>query len=528
MKTIVQISRVLVGLLFIFSGIIKLNDPKGLAIKLEEYFDVFSSDAAAKQDTLHFQVTSGGSLVADKKYVLYTFDKVRPLEIKSKVEKVESAPIDSSAIDSLKSRESRKGKHKATRYKVELVAFFSSEQFVLNTFETTDSQAVSVLAVKMKVKDKTFFQEDVKYSLASLPSLSRAIDVSSFVKQDSGWVDFYRWLKGWALFLSVSMCVLEVVLGFALLFGWNIRLTSWLLLLLILFFTFLTGYSAYYNKVTDCGCFGDFIKLKPWHSFYKDLVLLVLIGIVLFGKRHIKPWFSASFGWKLMGALTLLATTFGLYNYMYLPVWDFLPYKEGNNIYKIMTEVPPGMRATDSLQIEWVLKHKEKGDSVKFVDDKKMSKYIKYAGEGYEFSRRIEKVIIEGYKSPIHDFSITNAAGVNVTDSFMNHKGYQLVWISLYMDKGYNGGDQDLSLLTAEAKKLGIKVYGLTGNALDTAQKMADARKLGLEMFNGDQKMLLSMARYNPTLYLFKGPVVIRKWSGRSLPNANKLVKLTQ
>ena len=38
MKYLVWISRIIVGVLFIISGLIKLNDPLGFSFKLEEYF----------------------------------------------------------------------------------------------------------------------------------------------------------------------------------------------------------------------------------------------------------------------------------------------------------------------------------------------------------------------------------------------------------------------------------------------------------------------------------------------------------
>ena len=42
MKKAVWIARVLVGLLFIFSGLIKANDPLGLAYKMQEFFDAWN------------------------------------------------------------------------------------------------------------------------------------------------------------------------------------------------------------------------------------------------------------------------------------------------------------------------------------------------------------------------------------------------------------------------------------------------------------------------------------------------------
>jgi hypothetical protein len=49
---------------------------------------------------------------------------------------------------------------------------------------------------------------------------------------------------------------------------------------------------------------------------------------------------------------------------------------------------------------------------------------------------------------------------------------------------------------------------------------------LPLKMYSADQKMLITMARYNPTLYFFKGSVVLGKWSGVDLPSTQRLDKL--
>src|SRR5690554_5860585 len=99
---------------------------------------------------------------------------------------------------------------------------------------------------------------------------------------------FFVYLKEISLSLAVVLVVLEVVLGVMLILGVKLRLTVVLLSLMILFFTFLTFYSAYFNKVTDCVCFGDAIKLTPWQSFYKDVFLLVLIGFLFVFRNDLR------------------------------------------------------------------------------------------------------------------------------------------------------------------------------------------------------------------------------------------------
>jgi len=99
-------------------------------------------------------------------------------------------------------------------------------------------------------------------------------------------------LVPYTLALALFLVILEVVLGVMLLIGYKTKFTIWSLLLLIVFFTFLTFYSAYFDVVKDCGCFGDALKLTPWESFTKDLVLLVFILILFFNMKLVKPLFS--------------------------------------------------------------------------------------------------------------------------------------------------------------------------------------------------------------------------------------------
>lgn len=140
-------------------------------------------------------------------------------------------------------------------------------------------------------------------------------------------------LEPWALTLAIAACLAEIILGFAVLFGAKIRLATWSLLILTLFFGWLTAYTATCDPsgtytiiengvevqksvtcVTDCGCFGDAMKgsigrsLTPWESFAKDMVLLAFILPIFFFQRKVKP---NSFGDdKFFFPLTLVFVSF--------------------------------------------------------------------------------------------------------------------------------------------------------------------------------------------------------------------------
>lgn len=130
-----------------------------------------------------------------------------------------------------------------------------------------------------------------------------------FSEDALGWTFF----EPYALPIAALICIAEIVLGFAVLFGGKPKLMAWSLLLMILFFTGLTFYTATCDPqatytvvengvelqkrvqcVTDCGCFGDALKgtigrsLTPWESFYKDVILFFFIGIIFMGKNRIR------------------------------------------------------------------------------------------------------------------------------------------------------------------------------------------------------------------------------------------------
>ena len=114
-------------------------------------------------------------------------------------------------------------------------------------------------------------------------------------------------LVPYALVLSVFLCTLEIVIGIALLLNYKMKFVSKITLGLIIFFTFLTFYSAYFNKVTDCGCFGDAIKLTPWESFYKDIILLIL-SLAIF---YIYPKLKNQKGYFISKFLTIQVLEMG-------------------------------------------------------------------------------------------------------------------------------------------------------------------------------------------------------------------------
>jgi len=149
-------------------------------------------------------------------------------------------------------------------------------------------------------------------------------------------------LEKFALLFSIIVVVLELFLGFLLLLKLKLKFTLSALIALCIFFGFLTFYSAYFNVVTDCGCFGDAIKFTPWESFVKDVILLVglIILFVLYRKEFKKKdaysdnnkpennkLKSIVLGILSLGMIVIMAI--GIINE---PIIDFRDYKIGTDL----------------------------------------------------------------------------------------------------------------------------------------------------------------------------------------------------
>ncbi|MDP7430072.1 MAG: DoxX family protein, partial [Flavobacteriales bacterium] len=226
-----------------------------------------------------------------------------------------------------------------------------------------------------------------------------------------------EWLSAFALLIAVSICVFEILLGTMLLIGSRIKFVSWSLLLMIVFFTFLTFFSAYFNKVTDCGCFGDALKLTPWQSFTKDMVLLFFILLLFKSQNKIQSLFTKKAENKINLLTLLLSCYFVWHTYSHLPAKDFRPYAIGENI-------PEGMLIPkDAKQdiIEDIWYYEINGETQQFTTEQEPWKI-----EGAKYVDRKTKLIEKGYEPPIHDFSISKDE-VDITDSILSAKKAYLV-----------------------------------------------------------------------------------------------------
>jgi len=328
----------------------------------------------------------------------------------------------------------------------------------------------------------------------------------------------------YATAIAVVICGFEILLGALLLFGVYANLVAWGLLLLILFFTFLTFYSAFFEVVTSCGCFGDAIPLTPWQSFSKDLVLLVLILIIFFYRKQIRPIIKGSGNQFVVTLITAVVSLgIGVYTVNYLPFIDFLPYKIGNNLPSLMV-LPEGKEA-DVFEQLYTMKNKKTGETKKVNDKIYMADKL-WEDESWEIIGEPEsRLVKKGYDIPIPDLLITDADGVDHTQEIIANPYYNVIIVAKDLSSTNIDALQRINQTVTQMTKdyNGLRVVLLTASASKDAQYLSDKMQLIAEIYYADLIPLKSMVRANPGVILLKGGNVMGKWHYNNFPDAKTI-----
>jgi uncharacterized membrane protein YphA (DoxX/SURF4 family) len=307
----------------------------------------------------------------------------------------------------------------------------------------------------------------------------------------------FDFLNPLSLISSLGMNVLEVFAGIAIIVNWQTKKITWLLFILILFFTYLTGYALFSGKIKTCGCFGDCLPLTPAMSFTKDIVLGVLIVILLAtnsGKAS-----KGIFGKIVLYTVTLGTAAFQWYVLSYLPVVDCLPFKKGNDIVEQM-KVPVGA-IPDSTSIEFI--YTKNGKEVRFDQLNFPTDF----DSTYVYVDRKDIVVKKGngLAAKIVDFNLTTRSGTDTTAAlFANQKPYVLVFA-----KEMNGAENwknEFQMIYKKLQAQNIDVILVTPEAERAAAMFGN-----INIVTADATVIKTAARVIPTYFLMQHAVIKEK-----------------
>ncbi|MBE2272893.1 MAG: DoxX family protein [Flavobacteriales bacterium] len=309
-----------------------------------------------------------------------------------------------------------------------------------------------------------------------------------------------------ALAIAIIVVVLELVLGFFLLMKMRLKFTLSALIALCVFFGFLTFYSAYFNVVTDCGCFGDALKFTPWQSFVKDIVLLLgLIFLWILYRKHFRKHFNEpeqkSTFKKYASAFAFLTMIFVInWGISHEPLIDFRHYKIGTdlNVEKAKIAKNPSEYKTF-----YSLKNEKTGEVININQDDYVNKE-EYWKEGspwkIEEGKTTSKIVKQGYESEIAKFKPESSEGMDLTEEILKAPKAVLVF-------AYNPEKADKNILAKTEAKVNSEkdalVYGVSTNP-NTFKTIKNAMM--------DGTAIKTIARSNPfVLTLQNGKIVDKK-----------------
>ena len=261
----------------------------------------------------------------------------------------------------------------------------------------------------------------------------------------------FNWSSGVSPYIAMFMVVLEVVLGVMLITGIKPKFTAWTFALIMVFFTVLTGFTFLTGyvptgsnffafsewgpyvetnmRVTDCGCFGDFLKLEPYTSFLKDCFLMIPAVVFLVGHRRMHQWFAPGVRQTVGWGSVVVASLFGMSNFVWgLPIHDFRPFAEGINIRE---KKAAEQEAEANIEVlAYIATDKVTGEATEIPYDEYLSggRYKDYPKEQFDLEQITSEPEVAHTK--VSEFELEAQDGTPVAEDILNYDGYTAMFVA--------------------------------------------------------------------------------------------------
>ena len=271
------------------------------------------------------------------------------------------------------------------------------------------------------------------------------------------------------LVASVTLAAVEFCLGIFLLFAIQRRLTSRLILLIMVVMTPLTLWLAIANPISDCGCFGDALVLTNWQTFWKNVALLVCAVVVAWWPKEMFRFISESNQWIVINYSALFILAVSVWSLYYLPIFDFRPYHIGTD-----------------LRQQW-------------------------------------QRTMEGEDLPYADFFIDNSyEGVDLTEQVLADSSYVFLLVSPFLEQADDSRLDLINELYEYAHEHSYAFYCLTSSTHQNIDRWREMTGAEYPFCTTDGITLKTVIRSNPGVVLLKNGTIIRKWSHNNLPEFNE------
>lgn len=318
------------------------------------------------------------------------------------------------------------------------------------------------------------------------------------------------WMLSLALPLSIFLIAVEFLLGFAILFKLKSKLAALGVFLIMIFFTAVTWFDAYYNLVPDCGCFGDAVKLSNWETFYKNVVLIILAAVVFFKRKTtviaLPSWIQS----VILFIFTCLFIWFTFYNYSHLPMLDFRDWKTGKD-----------MKSSGEENAKTFVTYKNgvTGEEKEYLSPNYPWKDSVWMAEWTFVSQRIDEsgVIRQ------HNLIIEDEYGNDLTKAIIENSGDQFLLVSYDLDFATGEAMIQAANLFQKLENKGIALDMVCASDPSLIVKYHEVYLMEYPVYFADDIELKAMIRSNPGLLWLKNGVVMEKWHANDFPKWEEL-----
>lgn len=331
------------------------------------------------------------------------------------------------------------------------------------------------------------------------------------------------WLEPTAFTLSILLSGVEFLIGVCLLLFIQNKWANWGALLFMAFFTPLTLWLAISNPVHDCGCFGDALILTNWQTFYKNIIILLLVIISFIYRNRLIRWIKNRTQWIITAIVAILITSFSWYNYQHLPLLDFRPYKIGTHIPDKM-KIPEG--APSDVYEQYITLRDTTNEKEISIESKTYTNDTTYWYKGSKWkyiSSTEPKLIKKGYQAPIHDFSIISLTGEDVTQGVLDYTGYQFLLVAYDLKKSSTKHQPKINELYQLAVNNNHKFICLTSVNKNEIVEFKDKWQIQYDYYLTDPITLKTIIRANPGLVLLHRGTILAKWHSNDIPDYNTI-----
>jgi len=314
---------------------------------------------------------------------------------------------------------------------------------------------------------------------------------------------------------GILMIALEFTIGLSLITGIKMKFFAWCAVLFMLVMTPLTLWLAVTNAVSDCGCFGDALHISNWETFWKNVVLLVMIFAILYCEKYNRPYLSPLPSWLISASFFVFSVCISLYSLAHLPLIDFRPYKIGNNIPEQM--ILPEDAKKDIFKTTFIYKNKNSGEEKVFekLNDAPWNDTI-----NWEFVSQHSEHIQKGDEPKIKDFMIESYEYGDITEEILSDTNFVFLFVMYDLEKTKANTLKELNSLYNKLTAKGLRVLALTSSHYDDIENFKEKHNIEYEFATSDPIPLKTAIRANPGVMVLKSGTVIDKWNAADTKKA--------